>query len=214
MKELPWEDCLLERKVESDLKDLLKTLVAFSNSVRPGHVATILIGEKDDASAPGVTNPDKILKEIRKQCDKIYPAIVCQSKVYEKDGNPCVRVDIEYDGDTPHFGGSAWVRRGSVTVPASDEVFQLLIETRSGLIRELTKWLNQTVTLVGEKRRVTDHYVEHAWPEEELEGRLVFINSFWITLRVASDQHRSLSVAKIRLNFDDEKGRLKIVTLI
>ena len=46
MAELPWEDSLLERKVESDLKDLLKTLVAFANSVRPGHIATILIGEK------------------------------------------------------------------------------------------------------------------------------------------------------------------------
>ena len=38
MIELPWEDSLLERKVESDLRDLLKTLVAFANSVRPGHI--------------------------------------------------------------------------------------------------------------------------------------------------------------------------------
>jgi len=37
MTDLPWEDNLLERKTESDLKDLLKTLVAFANSVRPGH---------------------------------------------------------------------------------------------------------------------------------------------------------------------------------
>ena len=44
--EHPWEDHLLERKVESDLRDLLKTLVAFATSVRPEHVAIILIGEK------------------------------------------------------------------------------------------------------------------------------------------------------------------------
>jgi hypothetical protein len=31
----PWEDYLLERKVESDLKDLLKTLVVGANA--PGH---------------------------------------------------------------------------------------------------------------------------------------------------------------------------------
>lgn len=61
--EHPWEDYLLERKVESDLKDLLKTLVAFANSVIPEHVATILIGEKDDGTAAGLTNPDSIQKK-------------------------------------------------------------------------------------------------------------------------------------------------------
>ncbi len=35
MDEHPWEDHLLERKTENDLKDLLKTMVAFANSVRP-----------------------------------------------------------------------------------------------------------------------------------------------------------------------------------
>ena len=67
--ELPWEDGLLERKVENDLKDLLKTLVAFSNSVRPGHTATILIGEKDGGTIQGVINPDNIQKTVREECD-------------------------------------------------------------------------------------------------------------------------------------------------
>ena len=44
--ELPWEDALLERKLESDKKDFLRTFVAFANSVRPGHTAIVLIGEK------------------------------------------------------------------------------------------------------------------------------------------------------------------------
>ena len=82
--DLPWEDNLLERKVESDLKDLRKTLVAFANSVKPNHIATILIGEKDDGTIQGVTNPDKIQKNIRKECDKIYPSIMWRSKVYKK----------------------------------------------------------------------------------------------------------------------------------
>jgi predicted HTH transcriptional regulator len=61
--EIPWEDCLLERKVENDLKDLLKTLVAFSNSVRPGHTATILIGEKDDGTVQGVRKSGQYPKD-------------------------------------------------------------------------------------------------------------------------------------------------------
>ena len=55
--ELSWEDYLLERKTEGDLLDLLKTMVAFANSVRPDHIATILIGERDDGTDKGVTNP-------------------------------------------------------------------------------------------------------------------------------------------------------------
>ena len=132
MAELPWEDSLLERKVESDLKDLLQTLAAFANSVRPGHTATILIGEKNDGTVAGVTNPDNIQKEVRKACEKIYPLIsgFWRQGVYERDGKFCVRVEIEYSGETPHFGGIAWVRRGSESIKASDEVFQRLIEFR------------------------------------------------------------------------------------
>jgi predicted HTH transcriptional regulator len=44
------EDSLKEKKTESDLKDMLKTLVAFANSVAPGDTATLLIGEKDDGT--------------------------------------------------------------------------------------------------------------------------------------------------------------------
>lgn len=43
------EDYLLERRTQNDLRDRLKTMVAFANTVRPGHVATILIGERDRA---------------------------------------------------------------------------------------------------------------------------------------------------------------------
>jgi hypothetical protein len=77
--ELPWEDGLLERKVENDLKDLLKTLVAFSNSVRPGHTATILIGEKDDGTIQGVRNPDNIQRAV--ESDKHIDWIINGTKV-------------------------------------------------------------------------------------------------------------------------------------
>ncbi len=68
MPETPWEDSLLERKLESDLKDPPKTLVAFANSVKPEHTATILIGERNDGSVQGVSDPDQIQKTVRKEC--------------------------------------------------------------------------------------------------------------------------------------------------
>ena len=75
MNETPWEDDLLERKVESDFKDVLKTLVAFANSVKPDQIATLLIGEKDDGTVQGVKNPDNIQKKITSKCNDIYPPI-------------------------------------------------------------------------------------------------------------------------------------------
>lgn len=215
MVESPWEDNLLERKVESDLKDLLKTLVAFANSVRPGHTAVILIGERNDGSVQGVTNPDNIQKKVREDCEKIYPPVAFRSTVYRNENLTCVRIEIEYDGDTPHFGGPAWVRRGSETLLASEEVFQLLIDTRSGLVRELTKWLDRLVSVKGETQYLDRGTRSTPWPGKDVkEMKLIFVNAFWITLRdISTDIRRSLPISKIRLNFDDEKGRLAIETL-
>lgn len=147
MDATPWEDSLLERKTENDLKDLLKTMVAFANSVRPGHVATILIGERDDGTVQGVQSQEKVQKTVRETAEKIYPAVVWRSRVEERDGKHVVHVEIEYSGDTPHFGGPAWVRRGNATVKASDDEFQRLIDYRSGKVRELAKWQDKVVTV-------------------------------------------------------------------
>ena len=223
MAELPWEDSLLERKVESDLKDLLKTLVAFANSVRPGHIATILIGEKDDGTVAGVSNPDNIQKKIREECEKIYPPITpfWRSQTYVKDGEPCVRVEIEYSGETPHFGGPAWLRRGSETVKASDEVFQRLIEFRLSKVRELAKWVDKEITVDGdagsveyEERRRVGH---SRWPGQH-SARLRFVNSFWATLEafegnLPDGKPKTLSepLEKLMLSWDDHAKRLKVL---
>ena len=146
-KKVPWEDHLLERKTERDLKDIRRTAVAFANSVRPGHVATILIGECDDGSVPGITNADKMQRDIRQEFEKIYPDIVWRQKPYEKDGKTCLRIEIEFSGETPHFGDAAWIRKGNESVKASQEMLDKLIAIRSGVARELMKWIGKPITL-------------------------------------------------------------------
>jgi predicted HTH transcriptional regulator len=113
MTEFKWEDALTERKTENDLKDLRKTIVAFANTVRPGHTARILIGECDDGTVQGVKNADQIQKKVRSECEGVYPPIIWRERVYEKGEKTCVEVEIEYSGETPHFGSPAWVRIGS-----------------------------------------------------------------------------------------------------
>ena len=48
------------------------TMVAFANSLRPDHIATILDGEKNDGTVQGLTNPDNIQKKVREEADRIY----------------------------------------------------------------------------------------------------------------------------------------------
>jgi len=214
MNELPWEDGLLERKVESDQKDFLKTFVAFANSVRPNHTAVVLIGELDDGSVKGVSNPDEMQKKVRRECERIYPDIVWRSAVYEKNGKHCVRVEIEYSGDTPHFGEAAWIRRGSETVRASDEMFQRLVDLRSGVVRELAQWLNKEVILEGDIGSVE-------FQERQLSGhprwkgqhpvRLVGVNGFWATFEVPNRGTMSEPIEKLLLSWHDQRKCLKVL---
>lgn len=221
MNEFPWEDNLLERKTESDLKDLLKSLVAFSNSVKPDHTAVILIGEKDNGDIQGVSNPDNIQKKIRKECDKIYPPILWKSIVYKKNDKYCIRIEIEYSEETPHFGGSAWIRKGSETIKATDEVFQRLIDIRSSKVTELSKWLDKYVTVV------TDYSTLPPQTDPGIKGRLaqrmslrwrgnenvkiICVNQYWITFDVNSKQKYSEPIKKITLSFDNINDRLKLI---
>jgi len=143
------EDSLREKKVESDLKDLLKTMVAFANSVAPDDTARIFIGEKNDGSVQGVTNPDNIQKSVTKEAEKIYPEIYYRTEVYECEGKQCVRVDIKNNGLAPHFRGPAWVRRGAVTIKATEQLYQQMVEQRLDKVRVLSQWLNKEVTVAG-----------------------------------------------------------------
>jgi hypothetical protein len=188
MSDLPWEDSLLERKLESDQKDFLKTFVAFANSVRPGHTAVVLIGERNDGTIQGVSNPDEMQKRVRRECERIYPDIVWRQTVYDKNGEYCIRVEIEYSGDTPHFGEAAWIRRGSETVKASDQMFQRLIELRTSVVRELAQWVGKEIVIEGDHGTVSFQervHVGHPRWAGSFPAKLLSVNQFWITFEMA-----------------------------
>jgi Schlafen, AlbA_2 len=201
------EDYLLERKTKGDLKDLLKTLVAFANSVRPGHVATILIGERDDGTPEGLTaaEVDEIQKRIRRSAEQIYPSIIWRSMAYESAGKLCIRVEIEPSGDTPHFGGPAWVRRGSETVKASDAEFQRLIDIRSSMVRELVRWCGKKITLESLTRFGNGHV-----SCQTTEVELIVINQFYISVKLANHAS-SFPLKDLSISWDDQRSQLKLI---
>lgn len=211
--ELPWEDALLERKLESDQKDFLKTFVAFANSVRPGHTAILLIGEKNDGSVQGVSDPDEMQKKVRRECERIYPDIIWRSLVYEKSGKHCVRVEIEHSGNTPHFGESAWIRRGSETVRANSEMFQRLVDLRSSVVHELVQWVGRDIYVAGDEGSVSlqeRSLIGHPrWPGTR-KAKLLFVNGFWASFD-CENRLSSEPLEKLVLSWHDADKCLKVL---
>lgn len=209
-KKVPWEDHLLERKTERDLKDIRRTAVAFANSVRPGHVAIILIGECDDGSVPGITNADKMQREIRQELEKIYPEIIWRQRPYEKEGKTCLRIEIEFSGDTPHFGDIAWIRRGNESVKAPDEIFAKLIAIRSSVARELMGWLGKSVTLswaVGTHASMGTNWTSKDFVVES-------VTAFYSTFKdLNSAARRSEPLRWLELSWDPGHERLRIYVM-
>jgi hypothetical protein len=220
------EDSLREKKVESDLKDLLKTLVAFANSVAPGDTAKIFIGEKDDGTVQGVTNPEAINRSVAREADKIYPLIYYRTEVYEREGKQCVLVTIKHNGQAPHFGGPAWVRQGSQTVKATEETYQQMVDQRQSKVRVLLQWLNKDVTVEGTQRpgpvisleeRIVPAFDQEEWSVGLHQATLTVVNAHWVTFDVAISQNllqrvaQSEPIEKLVLSWDNQRQRLKVV---
>lgn len=203
--QIPWEDHLLERKTERQLKDIRRTAVAFANSVKPGHTAQILIGECDDGSVPGVTDADKMQRDIRVELEKIYPPIAWRQRPYEKNGKSCLIIEIEFSGDTPHFADAAWVRKNNESVKASDEMFQKLIELRTSKIQELTQWVGKTITVSWSAAANLTHGPN--W--NKLPCKVVRVTGHYATFAPAGVE-RSEPLGWLELAWDDQDKRLRI----
>ncbi len=208
-QQTPWEDHLLERKTDRDLKDIRRTAVAFANSVLPEHTAVILIGEGNDGVVSGVANPDEQQRKLRAELDKIYPPIVWRQKLYEKDGKTCIRLEIEYSGETPHFGDAAWIRHGSETIKASEMLFQKLIIIRTSKARELEKWLGKQVTVTWIKEG--DFQGVPKLNRVYAEVKLAVLTEFFATFETLEGALRkSEPLQALTLSWDDTKDRLRI----
>ena len=180
--------------------------MAFANSVRPGHVATILIGEENDGKVPGVSDPDRRQRDIRDELEKIYPAIEWRQTLYEKGGKPCIRIEIEFSGETPHFGDAAWVRVGSETIKASEAMLQRLVDLRSSKTIEISKWVGRNVTGHWATDRVG---FQPNWMA--LECKVIKVTGFYCTLERPGTMGRiSEPLQWVDISWDDRRERLSL----
>jgi hypothetical protein len=210
------EDSLREKKVESDLKDLLKTMVAFANSVAPNDTAKIFIGERNDGSVQGVTDPDSIQKKVVKEAEKIYPEIYYRTEVYEREGKQCVRVDIRHNGLAPHFAGAAWVRKGSQTVRATEDLYQQMVTLRNDKARVMTQWLDKAVTVSYPLQESASSPLKAHHRHVFIElSTLIYVGNHWITVSIPLSDgkrlERSEPIEYLLLSWDDVRKRLNII---
>lgn len=163
----------------------------------------ILVGEENDGKVSGVANPDEFQKKVRKELEAIYPSIVWRQALYELENRTCIRIEIEYSGDTPHFGDAAWVRRGSESVEATSEQLDLLVSLRSGKLRALSEWEGKTISL-------SIHSVSGVTPNWGLwEAVLEPVTQHYCTFILAG-QRRSEPLDWLTISWDHINGRLRV----
>jgi hypothetical protein len=153
-------------------------------------------------------NADNIQRRIREECEEVYPPVVWRQRAYEKDGQLCVEVEIDYSGETPHFGSPAWVRIGSESVRATEATFQKLISMRSAKARQLESWREKEITV---SYPVSSDAFGFS-PRIETQAASAFIvevTAFWVTFRLA--ELVSVSLQAVSLSWDHRNRRLLVM---
>jgi len=207
------EGPLLERKPSRvNARDIRQTVVAFANSVSGTDEAVLLIGIGDRGVVHGCADleADAIQKSVRDVCDKqCYPAIAFRIEVLAERQN-VVAVIIPPSENRPHFAGQAYVRRGSESVAASEEVFNELVYSRNSKAAMLLEFKKRhtKVRLVGlshklgETQSVMDgHY------RESMECNVLECNGQYVRFQRIGYDSRYLSepLDHITITYNEEK---------
>lgn len=118
-----FENPALERKSLADIKDVLKTAVAFANSLPVGSPGVLYMPAKDDGSIQSA-NLDDLQKKVSSEIGKAYPRIHYNYKIIKIDSQQLLAVIIWGSNDRPHFAGPSYIRDGSETRIATEQQYK------------------------------------------------------------------------------------------
>jgi predicted HTH transcriptional regulator len=178
------EDSFVEKKSLGDMRDVVKTCVAFANTCAVEDPPGILCyGVRDDGTIETSTaNLDSAQKKIREKLSEVYPPIEYKTRVIPKDGRSFLVLIVPGSANGPHFAGPAYVREGSSTVVASEELFPRIIDSRERKVRGILKWKDQRVLM----RR----YVIHPAPNQQRnpwaysDAKVLDCTAEWLQLEI------------------------------
>ena len=203
------EDSLTERKPDGvNSADIRRTLVAFANSVSENQRGVLFIGMSDEGEVRGVTNPDSLQKKVRELSEKeCYPPIKCQIYVLDAEGGSVLAIVIEKSPERPHFSGPAYIRRGSQSVVASEEVYKDLIASRNTKAGAILRAKGKQVTF---NQIDVDRYGREG-VRYSIECNVEECDAHVVDLKdTGSGRYFSISLEKIRINKDQKLRRMMI----
>lgn len=216
------EDSFVERKTKNDLKDCLKTVVAFANSTPIGYPAIMFVGVRNDGVVEGVENPDTIQKSVSERIAPAYPAIYTVMRVLTKDDKSFLAVIVPGSENRPHFAGQAYIRDGSQSVAASQEQFRTLIAQRNDKARVILEWKGKEITAETRTRNLLyGMSIAGALRDKETVVQLATAtildcNQFYVTLRrvtttnAPTSEAVSCPLADVEIGFDQKNSRLML----
>ena len=199
-----FEDAFVERKVNSDSKDWLKTAVAFANSTPVSYPAVLYIGVKDDGTPEDKTvNLDSLQKTFAEKVSAAYPPIYYFCKVLNVGDKQILAVIIPGSEERPHFAGPSYVRRGSQSVNASEEQFTELLASRNSKVCEILKWKGKPVSLA---------HVGKGQSRPSSSGMSVVLgcNQFYVTLQAGTSHPLTLPLDRVAISYDSQCDRLEL----
>jgi hypothetical protein len=208
------EDNFTERKPESAGKsDWKRTLVSFANSVPENRTAVLFIGVADNGMIQGVDNSDSLQKKIRKICkQECYPPITFQTEVVTVEGKTVVAVVVTESFSRPHFAGPAYVREGSESVRASDELFEDLITSRTDPGRAILMHKGEAITVIVHRKLLgSTEYLGDGRYLARHECRVESCNPHYVTLYdYANKQMVTEPLKNVTVSFDHKCSRFQL----
>ena len=210
------EDNFIERKTQNvNAHELRKTLVTFANSLPEGETGVLFVGVHDKTGAIlGVDATDKVQKRIFDAGDDCYPAIRPAMHVLGVEDKLVVAAVVSYSKRKPHFAGPAWVRSGSRSVKASEELYQDLLTSHCDKAGELLKWKGKQVTVRTVNKRLGNHHSDfEAGYDRETTATIVSVEPFTVTFSLDSFAHERCiePLKRVELDWDPSLSRRRVI---
>jgi predicted HTH transcriptional regulator len=203
-----FEDHFVERKTAADSKDWLKTVVGFANSAPDGYPCVLFIGVRNDSAieSPQV-DLDSLQRTLNRELKKIYPTPAYLPKIIRENDLQALSVIVFGSELRPHFAGPSYVRKGSETLPASEEEFAELISRRNSKANMILQSKGKAVTVVNRQEAAGRAAMETGWSQRTV---VVACNQFWVTLETSGVDRISFPLKRVELSFDDAQNRLRL----
>jgi predicted HTH transcriptional regulator len=204
------EDATVERKVRSDLRDIRKSVVAFSNSLPVDDPAIIFVGVRDNGEIESDVDTEDLQEKVSKSLKEIYPPVFPQILTRECEGKKFVVVIVRGSSERPHFSGLAYIRKDSRSVKSSEEEFDRLVSQRSSKAAEILKWKGKVVSTVHYFKRFS--FGETIPSSDEYSATIENCNCFYVTLQSTDSEQAlsSYSLSRIEIEYDHRGKRLKL----